>query len=75
MTMLDLSDDAPIPGELIEYRKTATTKAARIDEPFQVRTLEGTMTGQAGDYLAVGVHGERYPIAAAVMDASYEPVQ
>jgi hypothetical protein len=72
--MLDLSDDAPLPGPLVEYRKTATMHAVRIDEPFQVTTLEGTMTGQPGDYLVVGVKGERYPCAADVLAASYEPV-
>lgn len=71
--MLDLSE-GPLPGELVEYRKTATMNAIKIDEPFMVKTLEGTMTGQAGDFLAVGVHGERYPIAADIMVASYEPV-
>lgn len=72
--MLDLSGDAPVPGELIEYRKTTTMRAARIDEPFQVETLEGVMAGNAGDYLVVGVKGERYPCAADVLAASYEPV-
>lgn len=72
--MLDLSDDAPLPGDLVEYRKTATMHAVRVDEPFQVRTLEGTMTGQPGDYLVVGIKGERYPCAADVLAASYEPV-
>jgi hypothetical protein len=72
--VLDLSGDAELPGELREYRKTATTRAVRIDEPFVVDTLEGRMTGRAGDFLAVGVVGERYPIAAEIMSASYEPI-
>jgi hypothetical protein len=72
--MLDLSGDAPLPGELVAYRKTQPMHAVRIDEPFKVDTLEGTMTGNAGDYLVVGVKGERYPCAADVLAASYEPV-
>lgn len=72
--MIDLSGDAPLPGPLLEYRKTATMRAVRVDEPFEVRTLEGTMTGKPGDYLVVGVMGERYPCAADVLTASYEPV-
>lgn len=72
--MLDLTE-GDVPGELIEYRKTATMHAARIDEPFEVKTLEGTMAGQPGDYLVVGVKGERYPCAADVLAASYEPVE
>jgi hypothetical protein len=69
---LDLSGDAPLPGEVAEYRKTATTRAVRVDVPFVVDTLEGRMRGNPGDFLAIGVEGERYPIAASVMAASYE---
>lgn len=57
-----------------EYRKTATIYAARMEEPFVVVTLEGVMEGKAGDFLALGVAGELYPIDAAVMAASYEKV-
>lgn len=71
---LDLSGDRPIPGELRTFRKTSTTQAAQIGEAFIVDTLEGRMTGQPGDWLAVGVKGERYPIAADVMAASYAEV-
>jgi hypothetical protein len=71
---LNLSNAAELPGELVEYRKTATIRAVRVDRPFVVDTLEGKMRGNAGDYLAVGVKGEWYPIAADVMAASYERV-
>lgn len=63
---------AGIPEPMREYRKTATTFAVRMDEPFEVETLEGLMAGKAGDYLACGVSGELYPIDASVMDASYQ---
>jgi hypothetical protein len=61
-----------MPIEFEPYRKTSVTYARRIDEPFTVDTLEGEHSGKAGDYLAVGVHGEMYPIDAAVFDATYE---
>lgn len=54
------------------YRKTTITYAVRIDEPFEVDTLEGIHTGEAGDYLAIGHHGEMYPIDAAVFADTYE---
>lgn len=57
-----------------EYRKIHTTYAVQMDEPFLVETLEGMMAGQAGDYLAIGVYGEMYPIAKDVFDATYDPV-
>jgi hypothetical protein len=56
-----------------EYRKATTTWARRMDEPFAVETLEGTMEGQAGDYLMRGAHGELYPCAAAIFEDTYRP--
>lgn len=52
-------------------RKTAGAHAKRIYEPFEVETIEGTMTGLAGDYLMRGVEGELYPCAASVFHSSY----
>lgn len=49
-----------------EYRKTSTTFAVRMEEPFEVETLEGVHLAKAGDFLAVGQAGEMYPIDAAV---------
>jgi len=58
-----------------EYRKSVTTYAMLMDEPFEVDTIEGLHTGRAGDYLAIGIHGEMYPIDAAVFAATYEEVE
>lgn len=57
-----------------KYRKTACIFAVRMDAPFEVQTLEGTMTGKAGDYLAKGVKEELYPIAAEIFLKTYEAV-
>lgn len=64
----------PSAGPFAEYRKTSTILAHRMAGPFEVLTDAGLMQGQAGDYLAIGVAGEMYPIAADVFDQSYEPV-
>lgn len=48
--------------------------AVRMDEPFTVDTLEGTMQGKAGDYLVTGIRGEQYPCAADIFEESYEEV-
>lgn len=57
------------------WRKTALTYAVQVNEDFEVDTLEGLHTGKAGDYLAVGPHGEMYPIDLAVFEASYETAE
>jgi hypothetical protein len=43
-----------------------------MDEVFEVNTLEGIMTGNAGDYLMMGVSGEYYPCAQDIFEKSYE---
>lgn len=65
------SDDSLVFG-FRRYMKTVPTYAAKMDVPFRVDTLEGLHEGKAGDYLAIGAHGEMYPIDAEVMEASYE---
>lgn len=58
-----------------EYRKRTTTFAVRVRDAFEVETLEGLHVGKPGDWLAVGIHGEMYPIDAAVFAATYEEVE
>lgn len=54
-----------------EYVKLTTTFAVRLEEAFEVDTLEGRHSAKAGDYLAIGRAGEMYPIDAAVFAATY----
>lgn len=74
---LDVTDDADasvLPLDFMEYRKISTTFATRMEDPFEVETLEGLHSGKAGDWLAVGQAGEMYPIDASVFAATYELV-
>ena len=64
----------PLADRFRAYLKMTLTYAAQVSVPFTVDTLEGLHSGNAGDYLAVGVHGEMYPIDAAVFEATYEEV-
>lgn len=61
----------PVPGG---WRKTATTRLARVDEPFTVETFEGVASGAAGDYLACGELGDVWAVPAAHAAAHYEPI-
>ena len=55
-------------------KKPVVVHAKQIDAPFEVETMEGTMRGKAGDYLIVGVIGERYPCDKDVFERTYEEV-
>lgn len=71
---ISAKEDRVTPGPLTEFRKTATTFAVKVREPFEVETEEGTMQGAAGDYFCVGPAGEAWPVKAAIFEATYEPV-
>jgi hypothetical protein len=55
------------------FRKTALTEAVRIHGPFVVETSDGPLRCADG-FLALGAHGDPYPIAADEFDMIYEEV-
>lgn len=57
-----------------EYRKQEVTRAVQMPVSFAVETAEGRMTAEAGDYLALDVNDDPYPIAQDVFEATYEGV-
>lgn len=40
-----------------------------------IRTLEGTMEAQQGDFVIKGVHGEFYPCKPDIFEATYDAVE
>jgi len=42
---------------------------------WEIRTLEGTMTAQKGDWIIKGVKGEFYPCKPDIFAATYEIVE
>lgn len=69
--------ESEIQGGTVTFRqyrkKPVIVFAAKLDEPFEVETPEGTMCGGAGDYLICGVKGEYYPCKPDIFDATYQP--
>ncbi len=53
-------------------KKPIPIKCVQIDEPFQVESMEGLVTGKAGDWLMIGVNGEKYVCDAAIFQKSYD---
>lgn len=73
--MLDMTN-IPLPNDIKSYvKKPIPIKARQIREEFVVDTLEGRHTGKAGDYLIVGIRGERYPCDKSIFEESYEVIQ
>ena len=42
---------------------------------ISIKTLEGTMIGNVGDYIIKGVAGEFYPCKPDIFEATYEPAK
>jgi len=53
-------------------KKPIVIQAKQMCEAFEVNTLEGTMKGKPGDYLIIGVKGEKYPCDREVFEQTYE---
>lgn len=47
--------------------------AHQITKEESVHTLEGTMTGNAGDWEVTGIDGEKYYVAKSIFKKTYEP--
>lgn len=56
-------------------KKPVVIDAVRIEREIQIITLEGTMTGEVGDWLITGVNGEQYPCKDDVFQKTYDPVE
>ena len=58
-----------------KYRKKPLVVTAyQTDVEIEIPTLEGAMLARKGDYIIVGVHGERYPCKPSIFHKTYELV-
>ncbi|AFL82147.1 hypothetical protein Aeqsu_2696 [Aequorivita sublithincola DSM 14238] len=53
-------------------KKPIPIKCVQIYEPFEVETMEGVMSGKAGDWLMIGIDGEKYVCDDAIFKRSYD---
>ena len=61
---------------LVVRKRPVEVHAIQLDFPegFVVDTAEGRMKGKPGDYLMIGVKGEKYPIDREIFEETYEIV-
>ena len=53
-------------------KKPIPVRVVQMTEPFQIDTLEGTMTGKAGDYLIEGYAKELYGCDKNIFERTYK---
>lgn len=61
-----------VPEMSLCKKKPIIISYKKIEEPFEVETLEGVMNGKAGDYLMRGVEGELYVCDADIFHKTYD---
>ena len=52
-------------------KKPIPIKVKQMNKDFSVESLEGIMSGKKGDYLAIGVDGEKYVIRKNIFEKTY----
>ena len=55
-------------------KKPVVVEAVRLAEKTTIKTREGTMTAEPGDWLITGVAGEQYPCKPEIFAQTYEEV-
>ena len=55
-------------------KKPIPVRCIKMNEDFQVETMEGLMHGKAGDYLMIGQRGEMYPCDLDIFNETYDIV-
>ncbi len=56
----------------LAVKKRIPIRVCQMDKDFTVETLEGTLSGNKGDYLVVGVRDELYPIKKEIFEETYD---
>ena len=59
----------------LRYRGYDRVNDQHFPPTVVVRTLEGDMTAQVGDYIIEGVNGELYPCKPDIFEKTYEKVE
>lgn len=55
-------------------KKPIPVRARQIKQATSIETLEGVAHGDKGDYLVIGIRGERYIVKRDIFEETYEPV-
>jgi hypothetical protein len=59
---------------MAKYRKKPVViEAYQTPTRLEIKTLEGVMTANPGDWIITGVKGEKYPCKPDIFEMTYEP--
>lgn len=53
-------------------KKPIVVDVYQTDRPVDIKTLEGTMHANAGDWIITGVNGEQWPVKKDIFEKTYD---
>jgi hypothetical protein len=56
-------------------KRPVVIEAVQLTRQITIKTLEGEMVGNVGDWLITGVNGEQYPCKPDIFAKTYERVE
>jgi len=71
-----LSEVVDVSGLPKKYRKKPIViEAVELREQVRIKTREGILTGEVGDFLIEGIKGEIYPCGREIFFKTYDEVK
>ncbi|KAF0376483.1 hypothetical protein [Pediococcus acidilactici] len=56
-------------------KKPIIVDVYQTDKPMDIKTLEGTMHANKGDWIITGVDGEQWPVKDSIFQKTYELIK
>lgn len=56
-------------------KKPIPVKAYQTDKHMDIKTLEGTMHANPGDYIVIGSDDEKWPVKREIFEKTYKVIE
>ena len=56
-------------------KKRIPAEAYQTHKPMDIKTLEGTMHANVGDWIITGIDGEQWPVKKEIFDKTYDIIK
>ena len=55
-------------------KKPVIVNAYQTSKKIKIKTIEGILTAQPGDYIVTGIDGEQWPVKKTIFEKTYERI-
>jgi len=53
-------------------KRPVVVEAYQVEQSVVINTLEGKMLASPGDWIVIGIQGEKYPVKPEIFEMTYE---